>query len=85
MTTVAQVWKSEDECDNDGKEEVVSCQLDDLFIDHWLFVLIVFVSQHPINRETGYSNVLRRGMVVMEMMVVMESERRALTTFAQVW
>ena len=33
---------------------LVVAQLDDFCIDHWLFVL----SQPPINRETGYSNVL---------------------------
>ena len=33
-------------------------QLDDLCIYHWLFVFQYSQYQYPINRETGYSNVL---------------------------
>ena len=57
-------------------------QLDDLCIYHWLFVLII-QSQHPINRETGYSNVLGHDQLISQ--VQWYSATRAHPTNSRIW
>ena len=38
---------------------LVSSPLDDLCIDIWMSVMIIYLSQNPDDKEIGYSNVLR--------------------------